>query len=255
MVFLSELIPAAVFEVLFIFARIGTAISICPGFGEFYVTPRIRLVIALMISIILVGPLENVIPPEPTGVGELFLIIGGEAAVGAFIGLTAQILLSTVTTAGTIIAFQSGFANAFVFNPASAQQSSIISAFLISAALTLIFVTDLHHLMLAAVIASYDLFPPGQLPPIADFSDALTRTIQGSFEMALQLSAPFIFAGIVFYLGIGLLTRLLPQIQVFFVALPIQVLFALVVMMASISGIMFVFLEYFENGLERFVTP
>ena len=115
--------------------------------------------------------------------------------------------------------------------------------------------TDLHHLLLGAVIASYDLFPPGQLPPIADFSDALTRTIQGSFEMALQLAAPFIFAGIVFYLGIGLLTRLMPQIQIFFIALPVKVLFALFVFMASISGMMFVFLEYFETGLERFVTP
>ena len=255
MTFLSELIPAAVFEALFIFARIGTAISIFPGFGEFYVTPRIRLVIALMTSIILVPVLEDIIPPEPAGVGELLLMIGGEAAIGAFIGLTAQILLSTVTTAGTIIAFQSGFANAFVFNPASAQQSSIISAFLISAALTLIFVTDLHHLMLVAVITSYDLFPPGQLPPVNDFSDALVRTIQGSFEMALQLSAPFIFAGIVFYLGIGLLSRLLPTIQVFFVALPVQVAFAVLIFIASISGMMFVFLEYFETGLERFVTP
>ena len=255
MTFLNELLPAAVFEVLFVFARIGTAFSIFPGFGEFYVTPRIRLVIALMMSIILVGPLDDIIPAEPTSVGDLFLMIAGEAVVGAFIGLTAQILLSTVMTAGTIIAFQSGFANAFVFNPASAQQSSIISAFLVSAALTLIFVTELHHLMLVALVASYDLFPPGQLPPVSDFSDALQRTIQGSFEMAVRLAAPFIFAGIVFYLGIGLLTRLLPTIQIFFVALPVQVFFAILVFIASFGGIMFVFLDYFETGMERFVTP
>jgi len=253
--FLSDILPAALWEVLFVFARIGAAIMVFPGFGEFYVTPRMRLVIAGMIAILLTPPLTDVIPAQPTGVGELMLVLGAEIGVGVFIGLIAQVLLSTVTTAGTIIAFQSGFANAFVFNPASAQQSSIISAFLVAAALTLIFVTDMHHLMLAAVVQSYGLFPPGALPPVEDFTDTLAQTIQGSFVMAMKLAAPFIFFGVIFYLGIGILSRLLPTIQVFFVALPIQVIIAIIIFMASISGMMFVFMDYFETGLEIFVTP
>ena len=253
--FLSDILPVALWEVLFVFTRIGAAIMVFPGYGEFYVTPRIRLTIAGMMAVLLTPPLTDFIPAQPTGVGDLMLVLGGEIIVGVFIGLIAQVLLSTVTTAGTIIAFQSGFANAFVFNPASAQQSSIISAFLISAALTLIFVTDMHHLMLAAVVESYALFPPGGLPPVQDFTDTLAQTIQGSFVMAMKLSAPFIFAGIIFYLGVGLLSRLLPTIQVFFVALPIQVVMAIIVFMASISGMMFVFMDYFERGLEIFVTP
>lgn len=255
MAFLSDILPNAVWEVLFVFARVGGAIMVFPGYGEFYVTPRMRIVIAAMISVVLTPVVADLIPPEPLGIDVMLTTLGAEILIGAFIGLVAQILLSTVTTAGTIIAFQSGFANAFVFNPASAQQSSIISAFLVSAALTLLFVTDLHHLMLAAVVESYALFPPSGFPPIEDFSNTLVRYVQGSFEMALQLSAPFIFGGIIFYLGVGLLSRLLPTIQVFFVALPIQVTFAILIFVASISGMMFVFLDYFESGMELFVTP
>ena len=252
---LSDILPNALWEVLFVFARIGAAIMVFPGFGEFYVTPRMRIVIATMIAIILTPVVSDLIPPEPTSIDRLITTLGGELFIGVFIGLIAQILLSTVTTAGTVIAFQSGFANAFVFNPASAQQSSIISAFLVSTALTLLFVTNMHHLMLAAVIESYGLFPPGQFPPVEDFVDTLTRTIQGSFVMALKLSSPFIFGGIIFYLGVGLLSRLLPTIQVFFVALPVQVAFAMLIFIASLAGMMFVFLEYFETGMELFVTP
>ncbi|MBL8669775.1 MAG: flagellar biosynthetic protein FliR [Alphaproteobacteria bacterium] len=245
----AQLLPAVIYQVMFIFCRVGTAFMVMTGFGEAYVPARARLALGMLISVILVGQVGGDVPALPTDPASLLLLLGGEMVVGAYIGMVTQILLSTLTTAGTIIAFQAGLANAFLFNPATAQQSAIPAAFLGAIGLTMIFMTDLHHLMLAALVESYGVFVPGQLAPVEDFSGILPRLVSGSFFVAIQLSAPYIFAGTLFYVGLGILARLMPQVQIFFIAVPIQVLLGFAIMLATLSITMFWFLEYFEENI------
>jgi len=242
-------------QIFIVFTRIGTAIMFMPAFGEVYVSTRIRLAFALLVTILVTPAAAPLIPPMPTSPGILMVIVLGESFIGLFIGVFAQILLASLTTAGTIIAFQSSMANAFLFNPATAQQSSLPGSFLAAIGLTLILVTDMHHLMLAGVVESYRLFPPGDLPPLGDFSEVITLTVASSFKMAMQIGAPFVFSGLLFYLGLGLLTRLIPNVQIFFIALPIQLVKGMVVLLACLSAIMFWWLEYFEFNMEQLLVP
>lgn len=249
----NQLLPATLFTFFMIFARVGSALMLMPGFGELYVAPRIRLLLALAISLVLLPVAGASIPPMPAAPLALLALMGGEIVVGIFFGVIAQALLSSLHTAGMVMAFQSGFANALAFDPNTNQQGSLTGLFLGITGLLFIFVTGSHHLMLRAVADSYTLFVPGDLLPVGDFSSAVVDTMSRSFALAMQMAAPFIVVGLLFYLGIGLLARLMPQVQVFFIAMPVQVGVGLLLLMLTVSAVMMVFSDHFAAVMGGYV--
>lgn len=250
---LQTLLTTNLFAWLLVFTRVGTAFISLPGFGEAFVSARVRLVLALAVSLVLVPVLGPKLPAMPSQTFALFALIAGEAFYGAFIGLLARLIVATVETAGMIIAMQISLSNASVFNPAMAAQSSLTSALLGMTALVLLFATDLHHLMLLAVADSYSVFIPGQLPQFGDFASAYGQLLSQSFVVATQLAAPFIILGLVFYLGLGLLARLMPQLQIFFIAIPAQIYLGLMVLGLTLSAVMMVWLQYAQSTLQGFL--
>lgn len=244
---LAELLSQDIFVVFVVFARTGSALMLMPGFGETYVSPRIRLMLALAISMLVTPVVAGNMPPMPTAPFALFLLLAGEILIGLFLGVIGRILLVALNTAGTVIAFQSGMANAFVQDPTVAQQASLPAMFLTITGLLLIFVTNLHHMMLRAMVDSYSMFTPGVMPPIEDLSHVISRLVSDSFILGIQLAGPFIAVGLVFYLGVGLLNRLMPQVHMFFIALPMQIIIALTVFSLAISAMMLWFLNRFED--------
>ncbi len=246
---LEQFVPETLFAYLLIFARVGSVIMVLPGFGETYVTPRFRLLLALSISLVITPALIAILPSLPASPLSLFIMLATEIGIGFFIGISARILISALQVAGMIAAYHSSLSNAFVFDPAAAQQGALAGAFLTLTALLLIFVTNLHHVMLTGIFGSYEVFTPGQMPPMADISDAVARTVSRSFLLAMQISAPFIVVGLIFTLGVGLLNRLMPQVQMFFIAMPMQILLGILILMLTLSSIMIWFLDAFEQGI------
>ncbi|HEX6979234.1 MAG TPA: flagellar biosynthetic protein FliR [Alphaproteobacteria bacterium] len=248
---LEQFLSAQLFTLFFVFVRIGSACAVLPGIGDAFVAMRIRLLLAGAISVVLAPVVETRVPALPDTPVALFLMIAVEIAVGVFIGLAARIALSAVQMAGMIIGFQTSLANAVAFDPSSVQQGAVTGAWLGSIALVLIFVTDLHHLMLRAVADSYVLFPPGGMPPVGDLADAVTRLVAASFSLGMRISAPFLIFGFIFTLALGLLARLMPQIQIFFIAMPLQIMLGLLVLGLGVGIGMTIFL----GGFEEVVTP
>src|SRR5205085_8796871 len=109
-------------------------------------------------------------------------------------------------------------------------------------------------LVIAALNDSYLLFKPGDVPVIGDVAALTTRTIAGAFKVGIQLSAPFLVFGLLFNLGLGVLSRLMPQMQVFFVGMPLSILVGLLILFLVIGAIMTTFLSYTENVL-RILAP
>jgi len=252
---LQNLLPAEVFSYLLVFARIGTTIAILPGFGESYVSPRIRLLLALAITVLFVPLLAGQLPALPSSPIELMLLVGGEGLVGLFIGGVARLLLSALATGGAILAFSSGLANAMLFNPMLSDQGALPGVFLSILGLLMIFVTDTHHMMLMALLDGYSLFLPGGALPFGDFSDVLAQLLAGSFLLGMQIASPFLLYGTVFYVGMGLLARLMPQMPIFFVALPIQILLGLCTMLITFPAAILWFLNYYQTTFSRIFLP
>lgn len=252
---LEQILPAELFAVLLVFVRVGTALMLLPGFGEPFVSPRLRLLLALTIALLVAPVIADKLPKMPESAAMLGLLILGEILVGAFLGTVARMFIAALTTTGMVIAYMSAMANALVNDPSAAQQGSLAGSFLAVTAVLLIFTLNLHHMMLMAVVDSYDLFTPGQVPPIGDFADMVTHVVAKTFLLSFQLAAPFIGVGLIFFLGLGLLGRLMPQMQVFFVAMPIQIAAGMVVLAIALPAMLHWFIGGFEETMLPFVAP
>jgi len=252
---LERLMTAEVFALVLIFARIGSAFILMPGIGENYVSPRVRLLLAGAVAILVAPVVAPRLPALPASVSSMFLLLGGEIGIGLFVGTVARVALSALETAGTLISFQTGLASAQVFNPLLSDQGSLVSVLISVVGLVLIFETDMLHLLLRATVDSYTLFVPGALPPIGDFSEMISRLVARSFAIAMQLSAPFLVLSLVTYIALALITRLMPQLQVFFVALPLQIGLGFLLLGLTFSTLMMWFLENFADVIRGFVAP
>ena len=250
----QELLPASVFAALLVFVRVGAALLLLPGYSAPYVPQRLRLLLGLMVALVVTPVVAPILPAMPESATALVLIILGETLIGLFFGTIGRLFLASLTTAGMFIAYASSMANALTNDPSAAQQGSISGSFLTAAALMLIFTLDLHHLMLMAVVDSYHLFVPGQVPPIGDFADMITRVVAQTFLLSFQIASPFILVAMIFILGLGLLGRLMPQMQVFFVAMPLQIGIGLVVLAATLPALLRWFVGAFENAFIPFVA-
>ena len=241
---LVEFLPQQVFGLLFVFARIGTAMILLPGIGEQFITTRSRLVLAVLFSLILMPTVT--IPDNPSSVVILFLLIAGEVVIGLFLGLAARMVLLSLETAGTIIGMQTGLANAFILNPSMAQQAGIIGVFLSTTGIAVLFATDMHHMAIIALTDSYQVFNAANIV-WEDMTQQIARLVGDTFLLSVKFSAPFLIVGIVFNVGMGLLSRLMPQMQIFFVAMPLQIVGGLLILLAVMGTIMMMFAGYYEN--------
>ena len=248
---LAELLPEHAFALLLVFVRIGSAMMLLPGFGESYISPRIRLLLALTVAVVVQPALPPVIPALPESAVALFLLILGEAFVGLFIGTVARVLMAALSIGGMMIATVTGLANALTNDPTAAQQGSIAGSFLSTLALLIIIILDLHHLLLRGVVESYTLFVPGESLLVGDISLMVTRVVAKAFLLGFQIASPFIAVGLIFNLGLGLLSRLMPQMQVFFIAIPLQILIGLGILMVALPAL----LGWFITGFEEVTLP
>lgn len=242
---LEQLLPANLFAAALIFARVGSAVMLLPGFGEFYVMQRARLLLAVLISVLLTPVLGPSLPPLPGSAIQLVAMVGSEALIGIFLGTISRILLSALDIAGTIISLQLGLSAAQIFNPAAASAGTLISSLYGVMGVLLIFLTDLHHLLLRAVVDSYAVFAPGVMPPFEDLSDMIARSVAGAFVIGMEMSAPFIVLGILFFIVIGFIGRLVPQLHVLFVTQPLQIVGGFIAMIFVLTATMQWFLDAF----------
>ncbi|AWB22146.1 flagellar type III secretion system protein FliR [Methylobacterium currus] len=245
---MNLLLPGLASAYLLTFARVGTLVMLMPGVGEAMVTPRLRLAFALLLSLVLFPVARPLLPggtgPEPGGPGAALIgVLIGEIAVGLVLGLSVRAVIAALQTAGTIIAQQLGLAYAMTVDPSLGNQQATLGSFLSLLGLTLVLAADLHHLALAGIRDSYALMPPVGVPATGDAATFAVRAVARGFTLAVQISAPFIAFGILFNLGLGVLSRLMPQMQVFFVATPAAILIGMLVFLATIGVIMGVFVD------------
>ena len=250
---MTELLNLELYKFLLIFLRVGSALMLMPGFNAGYVNTQLRLSIALALSVILIPFLSDKLPPIPQDFASVLQMLLFEITYGIFIGIFMQIMMAAINLAGNLVGQAIGFSNAQMFDPAFQQQSIIVDTFLTIVALTVIFVTDLHHLMLSALIESYGLFPAGSTLPTGDMAKTVSQTLAKSFSIGFKLGSPFVAYAIVFYVGMGLLSRLMPQLNIFFLSMPLQIYLGVGLLLITLPVMIIWFLKYYENGLQLFL--
>lgn len=234
---------------MLVFARVGAMLSLLPALGDMGVPPRVRLSLALAVSIAMtpvVAHLYTNIPEAPMAFG---LLIAQEVTCGVVIGAIARLIMSALQVAGYLIATQTGLAYAQTIDPTMGVQGAILGTFFSLLGTVMIFATNLHHLAIGAIEGSYRMLPPGGTFPTGDLAELAIRYTTGAFLMGLELSAPFVVFGFVVTAAIGLLARLMPQLQVFFISMPINILAGFLIMMLLLGSMMTMFLNFYAQQM------
>jgi len=244
-------LPALGAVFLLVFSRIGMMVMLLPGIGELSVPVRLRLTLALALSAVILPLHRNAYQVNLGQIGPMLILLGEELLIGGLLGMTARLTVSALQVAGSVIAQQLGLGFVTAVDPTQGQQGLILGNFLTILGVALVFATDLHFLVIAALSDSYTLFRPGEVPLTGDMAALITQTIGGAFRVGIQLSAPFLVFGLLFNLGLGILSRLMPQMQVFFVGLPLSILAGFMILIFVVGAMMAVFLGYVGGVLQQ----
>jgi flagellar biosynthetic protein FliR len=245
-------LPAEVYGAGLVFCRVGALIMLLPGIGESNVPPRIRLSLALVLSLAFYPILRAGMPPIPGTVGDLAAQVIIEIAIGLAIGSLLRLFLGALAVAGETISLQTTLSFAQTANPQQAQPTTTVATFLSLLGLSLVFATDLHQMFIAAIVKSYSLFPMGRGFSVTDFGQLAIQTVGQTFSLGIQLAAPVIVFSLVFNIAAGFIGRAMPQFQIFFVATPLSVLLGLSIMAMSLGVFGLVWVDRFRAFVDRF---
>ncbi|MHA6690199.1 flagellar biosynthetic protein FliR [Devosia sp. A449] len=243
-------LPNTAFVYLLLFSRIGAILMLMPALGENMIPVRMRLSFALAFTLVVYPLLSDAMPVMPQDMMAIIGLIFHELAIGIILGAIVRITVMATQVAGAIIAFQAGLSAAMTADPTQAGvQGAVFGSFLSFLGMVLIFATDLHHVALAATYDSYMVFPLDAPLMFDDAAQLAIRTVAGAFSVGVQMSAPFIVFGLVFNLGAGILARLMPAMQVYFVLMPANIMIGLTLMALLLTMMMGWYLTSFENHL------
>src|SRR5580698_5072375 len=210
-----SLLPVLAATFMLVFARVGAMVMLLPGLGESNIPVRIKLAIALLLTLIIVPLHRADYHVNMDALSALLVMFVYEILIGIVLGATARVALAALQVAGAVIAQQLGLGFVTSVDPTQGQQGVVIGNFLTLLGITMLFATDSHHLVIAAL------------------------------KIGMQLSAPFLVFGLVFNIGLGVLARLMPQMQVYFVGVPLSILAGFLIFAVVLTAMMGSFLDYF----------
>jgi flagellar biosynthesis protein FliR len=243
------------------FARLLSFLSIVPFFGGQAVPARVKVATAAAFVIIIYPVLETSVPQGQTlpfgAVGFIGLLIK-EALIGFTLGFLASLIFDAIAMAGKIIDIQRGSAMAELFAPQLQARVSEIGQFKLQLAIVLFLAVGAHRVFIEALLWSFEILPPTKLPHLESGWTPMTAmfvTLTGQiFAIGVQLAVPPMIALLLTDLVFGMINRIAPQINVFFLSLPVKMIVGLLVVMLALPLFRYQFIYYFEESYKVFET-
>ncbi len=242
--------PQAVILFALMFARLGTMVMLMPGLGERMIPARFRLMAALMITMVLFPIHRGAFSLNINDPVSVLSAGAVEFVIGVIFGLSVRLAMSSLAVGGNIIAQAMGIGFAMQMDPTQGQQSAVIGNFLTLLGVTVVAVSGLDRMIIVALSRSFDLLPPGGFPAIADMAQLVLTTVDMAFKVGLKIAAPFLVFSLVFNAGLAVLSKLMPQMQVFFVAMPLSILGGFAMLMLTLGVVMSVFYGQMDDLLK-----
>ncbi len=231
-------LPDLAFAFVLVLARAGGLVMLLPGLAETGVPPMVRAGVAGALAVLLtpgVAPLVPAVPAAPAVAAGMVL---AELLVGLWLGFLARVLVLALPMAGQILATLLGLSSVLQPDPELGPQSSALARLFGLAAPAIVLTSGLYALPVTALAQSYGLFAPGAVLPSGAVAEAVARAVASGFGLALRLCAPALLASIVWNVAAGILARVAPRVQVYFLAMPAQILGGLAILAALSAAIL-----------------
>ncbi len=247
-------LPQLAAAFMLVFARVGAMVMVLPTLGEQNIPVRIKLAAAVLLTLIILPLHQQDFHIDMQSLSSLIVLMVQEILIGVVLGATAQVTMAALQVAGSIIAQQMGLGFVTSVDPTQGEQGLLVGNFLTMLGVTMLFATDSHHLLIAAINDSYKIFSPGEALASGDIAALATRAFAAAFKLGLQLAAPFLVFGLVFNIGLGVLARLMPQMQVYFVGVPLSILAGFLIFALVLAAMMGTFLAYFDGVVHQMLS-
>lgn len=245
--------PPAVLATFILFCRIGACIMLMPGFSSARIPARIRLFLAIGITLVLapllLSDVQNVV--TATAPEELATIIVSEILTGAMIGISGQLFFMALETLSTAVSMAIGYGPIPGTAIEGLEPQPALASLLTMSAVVLLFITGQYWEILRGLSASYSALPVAQLFSAQLALTRITGVAADAFLVALRIASPFIIYAVVVNFAIGLTNKLTPQIPVYFISLPFVIGGGLILLYFAGPEMLRLFLDGFASWLLR----
>nr|WP_170295423.1 flagellar biosynthetic protein FliR [Chengkuizengella sediminis] len=240
-------------NVILIFCRITSFFVVSPIFSFRGLPTQYKIGLSLFITLLtfMSTGLEEPVPIN----SDYITFIFREILVGLLLGFTAYLFFTVVQIAGAFVDLQMGFGMANVMDPITGVQTPILGNFKYMLAITLFLIMNGHHLLLRAIMDSYEWVPlsNGLFTKIydGDISTFIISTFTNVFFLAFQMSAPLIAVLFLVDVALGMLARTAPQFNLFVIGIPIKIMVGLFVLFTLVTGFLYLYEDLFEKMFKR----
>ncbi len=220
---------------LFVFFRVGALILFVPVLGSRQVPMTMKIGFILFISIVIFPLVQDRPLPEPRGIFELAIFLMADVTIGLGIAFIARLIFAAVQVAGTVVDFQMGFGVVNVIDPQTETQVSVTAQLHNILAILIFLASDAHHFIIQAIVESFFIINPAEVNFASITPEYMLHLFSGTFTTAVKIAAPIM--AILFFLsvGMGLVARTVPQMNVFIVGFPLQIGVGLLMVGISMS--------------------
>ncbi len=208
---------------LFVFLRVGAIMVFLPILGSSQIPATMKIGLIFFMSVAIFPLVKSQPMPQPDGLLDLTAYLFSDIAIGMAIGFVTRLLFTAVQVAGTVVDFQMGFGVVNVIDPQTQSQVSITAQFQNILVVLIFLAADAHHFLIQGVTESFFLINPHQV----DFSTLtpgfILQIFTGTFVVAVKIAAPIMAILFFISVGLGLVARTVPQMNVFIVGFPLQI--------------------------------
>ena len=224
-----------------VLVRVGALLGTMPLFGEQLVPLRVKAGLSLVIAILLFPAVSSSVPPVPDNFLFMVFLLGSEAVIGAALGFSARLVFAAARLAGEIIGMQMGFSMANVVDPVSSVNVSLIGQLQYVFAVLIFLMTNAHHVFLSAIADSFQIAPSLFFHASAGWMSFIIALTRDMFILAAKLCIPVIAVIFLSNVGLGIVARTVPQINVFIVGFPMHIATGLIFLGLALplSGMLF----------------
>lgn len=230
-----------------------------PIFGAPAVPAQFKLVLGAFLAAVLVAsaPVEATARLRELGISataldyRLLVLLVQELAIGLLLALVVTFILAAFQLAGFLQGYQMGFTIANVVDPLTQEQASIVGQALFFMGMLVFLAMDAHHLLLRGLVESVRLVPPGTFAYGGPAVALLLDLAQGTMLAALQIALPVVGTVLLVDLGLGVMARAVPQMNVFMVGLPLKASVGLFILVLSFGATGAVMELYMTQALDR----
>lgn len=220
--------------VILVSIRLGAVFVMAPVFGSVQMPIRVRAMIVLALSATIVSAMDASALSLATTVGDLVLAAFAELFIGALLSFGLFAGFAAFLFGGRLLDMQMGFGVANLVDPATRHQAPLIGTALNLLAVMVFFAVDGHHMILRGLAYSLEAFPPGTF--LQDFDPALVVAMFGSmFTFGFALVAPIVFCLFLIDVGMAIMSRTMPQVHIFFLAIALKIFIGLMLLAISIK--------------------